>query len=71
MLERGKRCIAAPVLQPNALTEALARVLDAKGHTKRELLIPELIRHLLLHAILSMRAQSRKRKSSHLIEGVL
>lgn len=28
MLERGKRCIAAPMLHSNAITEALAAVLD-------------------------------------------
>jgi len=30
MLERGKRCIAAPMLQSNALTGALAEILDAE-----------------------------------------
>jgi len=31
MIERGKRCIAAPVLRSNGMTEALAAVLDECG----------------------------------------
>jgi CheY-like chemotaxis protein len=36
MLERGKRCIGAPVLQSNALTDALARVLDAAPESREK-----------------------------------
>jgi CheY-like chemotaxis protein len=36
MLEQGKRCIAAPVLQSNALIQALAKVLDAEVRSYEE-----------------------------------
>jgi CheY-like chemotaxis protein len=39
MLERGRRCVGAPILRSSDFTEALQKVLDAKVHSD-EVLVP-------------------------------